>query len=143
MALIRSPAFLRDVSVTGSVADLRIVWQQSQPYRWRIMLASAAMTLGMFSVIWQEGGQGLPPPPKITYITSWRADRSIEEIRRTNIANQKRKEQLAAEQAKREEEVRNIYKKIGSMSGMDVEAIEKKAAAERAAEAAKAAKPGE
>ena len=47
---------------------------------------------------------------------------------------------LAAEQARRDEEVRQIYKTIGRMSGMDVDAIERKAQADREAEArAKAA----
>ena len=44
----------------------------------------------------------------------------------------------SAEQARREEEVRKIYKTIGRASGMDVDAIEKKAMAERAAEKARA-----
>ena len=37
--------------------------------------------------------------------------------------------------------MREIYKKIGRMSGMDVDAIEQKAAAERAAEEAAGAAP--
>jgi hypothetical protein len=53
----------------------------------------------------------------------------------SNIANQKRKDRLAAEQAQREEDVREIYKTIGRVSGMDVDAIEAKAKADREAEA--------
>ncbi|HMO68115.1 MAG TPA: hypothetical protein PKE25_05545, partial [Novosphingobium sp.] len=87
--------------------------------------------------------RGLPRPPVVTYITSWPADRTEAEIIASNIENQKRKERLAAEQARREEEVRQIYKTIGRLSGMDVEAIEKKAEAERAAERAAAAKATE
>lgn len=134
MALIPPTSIWRDVNVRSAIADFRIVFEQAGSNRWRFALAAGAMTFGIFWVISQEGGRGLPPPPKVTYITSWRADRSLEEIVATNIANQKRKDKLAAEQAKREEEVRNIYKTVGRLSGMDVDAIEKKAAAERAAE---------
>ena len=102
--------------------------------RWRIAGLSAACTIAIFSVIWQEGAKGPPRPPKITYITAWPAHRTDAEIMASNIANQKRKEWLAAEQAKRDEEVRNMYKTLGRMSGMDVDAIEKKAKAEREAE---------
>lgn len=133
MALVPPSSFLRDVNVRSAISDFRVVFEQARGKQWRIILASAAMTIGIFSVMWQEGGRGLPPRPTVTYITSWRADRTMEEIVASNIANQKRKDQLAAEQARREEEVRNIYKKIGRMSGMDVEAIEKQAAAEKAA----------
>ena len=79
----------------------------------------------------------------MTLITSWPADRSLAEIKASNIVNQARKDRLAAEQAVRDEKVRNIYKTIGRASGMDVAAIERKAAEDRAAEeaAAKAAAP--
>lgn len=134
MALIRPSGFWRDVNPRGLISDFVTVWQQAEGKRWRIAGLSAACTFGVFSVMWQEGAQGPPPRPKIEYITSWPAHRSDEEIIASNIANQKRKERLAAEQAKRDEEVRQIYKTLGRLSGMDVDAIEKKAMAERAAQ---------
>lgn len=136
MALIQPTRFWRDVNVRSAWGDLRTVIQQAGPHKWRIGLLSAACTVGVFSVMWKEGGRGLPKPPVVTYITSWPADRSEAEIIASNVANQKRKEKLAAEQARREAEVREIYKKIGRYSGMDVDAIEKKAEAERRAEEA-------
>lgn len=139
MALIQPSRFWRDVNVRGAWGDLRTVMEQAGPNKWRIGLLSAACTVGIFSVMWQEGGRGLPKPPTVTYITSWPADRTEAEIIASNIANQKRKEKLAAEQARREEEVRQIYRKIGRYSGMDVEAIEKKAEAERRTEEARKA----
>ena len=139
MALIQPSRFWRDVNVRSAWGDLRTVIQQAGPHKWRIGLLSAACTAGVFSVMWQEGGRGLPKPPVVTYITSWPANRSEAEIIASNVANQKRKEKLAAEQARREAEVREIYKKIGRYSGMDVDAIEKKAEAERRAEEARKA----
>lgn len=136
MSLFRPTRFWRDVSPRSLWSDLRTVIEQAGANKWRIGLLSAATTFGIFSIMWQEGGRGLPRPPQVTYITSWPADRTEAEIIASNIANQKRKEKLAAEQARRDEEVRQIYKTIGRYSGMDVDAIEKKAMAERAAEEA-------
>lgn len=138
MLLLRPKSFLRNVSSPrGMVEDFVEVYRQAGKNRWRIGVAAAACTIAVFSVMWSEGGRGLPKPPSVTYITVWDPHRTREEIVASNIANQRRKERLAAEQAKREAEVRDIYRTIGRASGMDVEAIEKKAAADRAAEAAR------
>ena len=134
MALIRPSSFWRQVNPRGAVSDFVAVWRQAGNNRWRIAEVSGACTFAVFSVMWQEEARGPPPRPKVEYITTYRADRSDEEIIASNVANQKRKERLAAEQARRDEEVRDIYKTLGRLSGMDVDAIEKKAMAERAAE---------
>lgn len=135
MALIRPSGMWRQVSPRGAVRDFIEVWREAGRNRWRIAVLSAAMTTGIFSVMIQEGAVGPPRRPTIDYITVWDPHRSDAEIMASNIANQKHKERLAAEQARRDEEVRNIYKTIGRASGMDVDAIEKQAAADRAAEA--------
>lgn len=136
MALLRPSSFWRQANPVGAIADFREVYAQAGKNRWRFAAAAAAVTIGLFSVIWQEEVRGPPPRPTVTYITSWPADRTDAEIIASNIENQKRKDRLAAEQAKRDEEVRNIYKALGRASGMDVDAIEAKAKAERAAEEA-------
>ncbi len=135
MSLFRRGGMWRDVSPGDAIGDLITVFRQAGPNRWRFMLLAALPPLGIFLVFSQEELRGLPKPPHITYITSWRADRSEAEILASNIVNQRRKERQAAEMAKREEEVRQIYRKIGEVSGMDVAAIDKRAADERAAEA--------
>jgi hypothetical protein len=129
----------RDVSPGGALGDLLTVFRDAGRNRWRYALLAALPPLGIFMVFANEEMRGLPPPPKITYITSWRADRSEAEIIKSNIENQKFQDGLRAEQARREAEVREIYKTIGRYSGMDVDAIEKRAAADRAAEAARKA----
>lgn len=133
----------KNVDPVGAIADFRTVWGQAGKNRWWIALASAAATFAVFSVMVQEEHRILPRPPKVIYITSWRADRSDAEIIASNKANQVYQDKLRAEQAKREEDVRELYKKIGRMSGMDVDAIEAKAKADQAAEdaAKQAAKP--
>ena len=65
--------------------------------------------------------QGPPGRPKVTYITSWPEHRSDAEIIASNMANQRRKDALAGEQAKRDEAVRDMYKALGRASGMDVD----------------------
>ena len=134
MGLFKRTGFWADVKPIGMVADFIEVWKQAGAHRWRIAALSAACTFAVFAVMWQQEASGPHAPPKVTYITSWHADRTDEEIMASNIANQKRKEAYAAEQAKRDEEVRNIYKALGRLSGMDVEKIAREADAERAAE---------
>lgn len=142
MALIRPSTFFRNVSSPrGFVQDFVAVVRQAGDNRWRIAAAAAACTIAVFSVMFQEGARGLPRPPQVTYITVWDPHRTEAEIIASNIANQRRKDRLAAEQARREEDVRNMYKTLGRMSGMDVDKIEKQAAAERAAEAARQKAP--
>ncbi len=141
MPLIRPTSYWRQISPRGAIADFVTVFQQAGKNRWRIAVLAAMPTVGIFSVMWQEEMYVLPRPPEVTYITVWDPHRTDAEIIASNIANQRRKERLAAEQAKRDAEVREIYKTIGRASGMDVDAIEKKAAAERAAKASAAAVP--
>lgn len=132
MALLRPSSLWRQASPRGAIADFVTVWQQAGKNRWRIAALSALATGGLFSMMWQEEARGPPPRPQVTYITAWPEHRSDAEIIASNIANQRRKEVLAAEQAKRDAQVRDMYKALGRASGMDVDAIEAKAKAERA-----------
>jgi len=134
MALFKRSGYLADIKPTGMFADFVSVWKQAGRNRWRVAFVSAGCTFAVFGAIAQQGVKGPHPPPEVTYITSWRADRSDEEIRKSNIVHQRAKERFAAEQARRDEDVREIYKKLGRMSGMDVEKIAREADAERAAE---------
>ena len=129
--------FLKNVNPVGAIADFRDVVRASGSNSWWITLVALAITTGLFSLIAKDVWYKPPPKPEITWITTFAPDRTEAEIVASNIANQKRKDALAADQAKREEEVRNIYKKIGQASGMDVQATERQAAAERAAAEAK------
>jgi hypothetical protein len=138
MALFRSlNPFRNAVGPRGMVADFVEVVRQAGDNRWRIAVVAAACTFALFSLMWKEEVRGKPRPPEITYITVFDPNRTMAQIVASNIANQRRKERLAAEQAKRDEEVRNIYKTLGRMSGMDVDRIEREAKAEQAAEAAR------
>jgi len=134
MSLFKRSGYWQHVRPIGMIADFREVWKQAGSNRWRIAALAAACTFGVFYLMTQQGGSAPHPPPEVTYITSWRADRSIEEIRASNLRNQQIKDVLAAEQAVRDEEVKGIYRTLGEISGMDVKKIEAEAAAERKAE---------
>jgi hypothetical protein len=133
-------AVWKNINPGGAVADFLAVWRSAGRMRWRFMLLAIAVSGTLFSLLVREEYRIEPRPPEIIYITSWRADRSEAEILASNAANQRRQKQLAAEQAQRDEEVKNIYKAIGRASGMDVDAIDRQAKAEQAASAAAAAK---
>ena len=134
MGLFKRSGYWSDVKPTGMFADFVAVWKQAGNNRWRIAAVSAACTFGVFTVMFSQGGQAPHPPPKVTYITSWEAGRSDEEIVASNIKNQKIKELFEAEQAIRDEKVKDIYRTLARASGMDVEKIEREAKAEREAE---------
>ena len=42
--------FLRNVNPAGAIADFRTVFQEAGSNRWRIAIASAAVTIGIFSI---------------------------------------------------------------------------------------------
>ena len=118
----------------GGVTDFWHEFTRPNPYRWPVLAASLAMTGSL--MFWLIGEKWyLPPePPKVVFIKTFAANRTEAEIIASNIENQKRKEREAAEQAARNEKVTDIYRAIGRASGMDVEAIEAEAAAEKARE---------
>ena len=128
-------SFWSNVRPVGAIADFRAVFAQAGRHRWRIALLAMATTWLVFSLVTHEEARIRPRPPHIDYINSWRANRSEAEIVAGNIANEKRKDELLADQARREEMVRGIYKSLGRAAGMDVDAIERQAKADDAAKA--------
>lgn len=125
---------------TGGIADFWNEIRRPQPYRWPILLVSI---LPAALMVWwgvNSTQYGEPERPTIEYITTLDPARSEAEIMAENRANQEIKDLRAAEEARIAEEKREIYKSLGRASGLDVEEIERKAAAERAAEKAAADK---
>ena len=131
MSLFRR--FLRRLNPLAALGDLGGELAKPYPHRFKIMAAAAVMTVGLFSVMWQEGAAGLPLPPKITYVESFDPNRSDAEIVAGNIAATKAARAAEAEQAASAERVRQIYKTLGRVSGMDVDKIEARAKADEAA----------
>ena len=125
----------KDISPGGALTDLRTVYREAGPRRWLFAAAAACVTGSIFFLMTQQEGRGPPRPNTVIFFDSWRADRSDAEIRKHILAVQKQTDKDNAEEALRAEDVRQMYKTLGRMSGMDVDAIERQANADRAAEA--------
>lgn len=131
-------SFLKNANPTGAIADFVEVYRQAGTNRLWIGLTAGLCTLGVFSVMMTQSWKGKRPLPEVTYINSWPENRTEEETRAFIAENQKQKEDLAKAQADAEREQQELWMALGRASGMDVDAMKKKADAEKAAEKAKA-----
>lgn len=124
----------------SGLADFWNEIRRPQPYRLPILgLSVLPVALILY---WAVGTTVYKEPerPRITYITTFDPTRSDAEIIASNAANQELKDLRAAEEARIAGRKRDMYKALGAAAGMDVDAIERKAEAERAAEEAAEAK---
>lgn len=119
-------------------ADLWDYVREPRPYRWPLLAVSFAIPLIGLAMLSQESHFRPPDAPEVTYISTFAADRTDEEIRRTNLENQARKEAREAERAELEQRKIEAYKALGRATGLDVEAMEREAAIEREREEAEA-----
>lgn len=117
-------------------SDFISEFRKPTPYRWPILGVSMLMTFTLLYQIMGETMIGPPARPDVTYITSFADDRTEEEIIASNIENQKTQDAIDALIEENEEAKRELYRTLGRASGMDVEAIEREAAKERAREEA-------
>ena len=124
------------VNPVGGVTDFWHEFTRPNPYRWPILAASCLMTFSLMYYFTQERVRIPPEPPQVTYITSFEAGRTDAQIAAANLENQRRQDELQAEREAREERVKDLYRSLGRASGMDVDAIEREAAEERAREQA-------
>jgi hypothetical protein len=131
--------FFRNVSPLRAIRELWQLLGAPSEYRFRSLLMAAAITGGIFYVMVQQGGRGLPHPPTIIYFESWRADRTDKEIIAGNIEASKRVRAEAAEEEAGAERVRQMYKALGAATGLDTQTLYDKGKAEREAEARAAA----
>ncbi len=126
----------RRINPKHAVEDFAREWRQPTPHRWQIMGVAIAATFALFMVFVPESQRMEPARPEITYISTFDPDRTREQIIASNIANQKRKEELAALIAEREELTREMYRQLGRATFIDVDAMEAELERERAAEKA-------
>lgn len=121
------------------IADFWNEFRKPNPYRWPILAASAIPVLLMY--LWVQSETYIIPPerPKVTYITSFAPDRSDVEIADSNRVNQQRKDELRKAQEAIAEQKKDMYRELGRATGLDVDAMEAKIAADRAREEARKA----
>ena len=120
----------------SGISDFWNEIRRPTPYRWPILALSILPVAGMLYWGMNSTVYGEPERPKITYITTLDGTRTDAEIMAENVANQEIKDLREAELERVAARKREMYKALGSAAGMNVEEIERKAEAERAAEAA-------
>ena len=117
-------------------ADLWNEIRRPRPYRWAFVLASFLPVAAILYWAVEQRAYKAPERPQIEYITTFDPARTDAEIIASNRANQELKDLRAAAEERIATRKRDMYKALGAAAGMDVEAIERKAEAERAAEQA-------
>lgn len=122
-------------NAAGGLADFWSEWKKPTPYRWPILGVSILMSTVVLGWLTQETYYYPPEAPKVTYITTFAEGRTDEEIRQSNIENQRLKDERAAEEQRRLELRRELYKQVGAATGLDVDAMEAEAKADEAAAA--------
>lgn len=134
---------LTKVSPMDGLGDFVEQWRQPTPYRWQILGLSVALTFTMIVLLMPKTEYAPPAKPDVIWINSWPANRSEKEIIASNIANQKRKDQAAAIEKKREEIRRQYFRALARASGFDPDELAREYGQPNAKAAAKsAATPG-
>jgi hypothetical protein len=122
----------RDASPVGAVKDFAVVWK-SNPYRWRTLAVAIAMTAGMIILFAPKTEHAPPAKPEITYISTFEAGRTREQIIASNLAHQKAEDAIRAQQAQADEVRKEAWEAIGRATFVDVDALKKQAAEQAAA----------
>jgi len=132
--------YWRRLSPRGAIGDLVEQWRQPTPYRWQILGVSVALTFTLMVVLIPEDQRAPPARPQVTYISTFAPGRTDAEITASNVANQRRQDELQARRDALEERKKELYRNLGRATGVDVDAMERRIAREQAAEAAAAAR---
>ncbi len=126
-------------SPRGGFEDFLAYWRQPTPYRWQILGVSVALTFTLMVLFVPESQRAEPRRPDVTYITTFEPGRTDAEIMASNVANQQRQDDLRAQRLELEERKKELYRRLGRATGIDVDAMEEQIAREREAEQAAAA----
>jgi hypothetical protein len=108
----------------NALSDLFDYWRQPTPYRWQILGLSVAITFTLMVLFIPESQRPEPRRPDVTYISTFAPGRTDAEIAASNLAHQKRKEELEAQRLAREEERKERARILGRATGIDVDALE-------------------
>ncbi|MEL7446553.1 MAG: hypothetical protein AAGK02_12200 [Pseudomonadota bacterium] len=118
------------------ILDFWNEFRKPNPYRWPILAASMIPFGLIFAWVSSETVYAPPERPQVTYVSTFPEGRTDEEIAASNAANQALNDQIAEREAEIEEQMREVYRSVGAATGLDVDAMEERAEAERAREAA-------
>ncbi|GGD65998.1 hypothetical protein GRI62_10920 [Erythrobacter arachoides] len=135
--------FLRSISPKRAVGDFAETWRQPTPHRWQILGVACAATFCVFMLFIPKSEPGPPEQPELVYISTFADGRSDPEIVASNCANQELQDEIALAIAENEERRRELYAALGRATFLDVDEMEREAAAQRAAEAEMTGGPSE
>jgi hypothetical protein len=124
----------------GAFEDLVGYWRQPTPYRWQILALSVAITFTGMVLLIPESQRQPPKHPTVTYISTFEAGRTDAEISASNIANQKHQDELQALRDAAEARRKDRVRALARATGIDVEAMERQIAADKARDQAAAAR---
>ncbi len=127
-------AFFRNVSPRRALVDLWQVLGAPSEYRAIALVLATMVTGGIFFVMSNQGGRGLPRPPVVTYFPSLIEGRSDAEILAENRAASAKARAEEAEEEASAERVRQMYKAVGNATGVDTKKAYDEGVAERAEE---------
>jgi hypothetical protein len=132
--------YLQRFNPRGAFEDLVGYWRQPTPYRWQILALSVALTFTGMVLLIPESQRQPPKHPTVTYISTFEPGRSDAEIAASNLANQKRQDELDAQRAAAEERRKERVRALARATGIDVEAMERQIARDKARDEAAAAR---
>ena len=124
------------ISPKRAVNDFAEHWQRPTPHRWQILGVACAATFALFMSFVPDDKRVTPERPELIYISTLDESRSDAQIIAANCANQQLQNEIAAAIEQSEERKREIYRQLGRATFVDVDEMEREAAARRAAEEA-------
>ncbi|MCY1669840.1 hypothetical protein OVA07_02310 [Novosphingobium sp. SL115] len=123
--------FFRNISPRRAVVDLWEVIGAPSEYKVIGLVLAATVTGGIFFVMSNQGGRGLPKPPVITYFPSFLDGRTDAEILAENRAATAKAKAEEAEEEARQERIRQMYKSVGNATGVETKKAYEEGKAER------------
>lgn len=121
----------------GGIKDFWNEIRRPTPHRWPVLIASLLCTGGLLYFIMIESVLAPPERPKVSFISTFEDGRTDAQVVASNLANQQRQDRREAEQAARDEEVKEAYRALGRATGIDVDAMQRKIDADKAADDAR------
>lgn len=124
--------FLGHVSFSGALWGFVEQWK-GNPYRWRVLAVSIALTAMVLYVFIPETERGPPKPYDVVYISTFEEGRTDEQIAESNRANQEVQDGYRALEQERVQIRRDAAEAIGRATGLDVDSMKTRIAREEAA----------
>ncbi|MEO0061838.1 MAG: hypothetical protein RLZZ08_398 [Pseudomonadota bacterium] len=125
--------YIRHISPGSAVSEMATLWREN-PFRWRVLAVSIALTGIIFYAFVPKSQLAEPRKPLVTWITTFDPNRTRAQIIESNRQNQLRQDYIKALEQKRTELRKQLYRELGRATFLDVDAMEAQLAREEAAD---------